>query len=202
MGHSGHEKRLARLFRPLPASGPSAELRGGASLLAPEARTLGLRATDDASFAVGKSVLWGYRSIPVYLYTWVASDPPGESCKLISLTVHHQVSTILGMSEREFAAEVVSRLTLHGYRCLRVCDYVEGRRGVFGLRAPGIKSPGADYLIVPTRGMPVHVARSVDEIFHEDSWTPYFLELKEPGAKKRYNEQEQEKWIQFVRRSR
>lgn len=106
------------------------------------------------------------------------------------------------MSEREFAAEVVSRLTLHGHRVLRVCDYVEGRRGVFGLRAPGIKSPGADYLVLPPTGMNVIVANEFTSVYAEDVDRPYFLELKEPGAKKRYNEQEQEKWIQFVRRGR
>lgn len=103
------------------------------------------------------------------------------------------------MSEREFAAEVVKRLTLHGHRVLRVCDYVEGRRGVFGLRAPGIKSPGADYLVLPQTGMDVVVT---SDMLFAPPQAPYFLELKEPGAKKRYNEQEQEKWIQWVRGGR
>lgn len=106
------------------------------------------------------------------------------------------------MSEREFAAEVVKRLTLHGHRVLRVCDYVEGRRGVFGLRAPGIKSPGADYLVLPSSGATCIVAATMDDAVNQRREQPYFLELKEPGAKKRYNEQEQEKWIQWVRGGR
>ena len=107
------------------------------------------------------------------------------------------------MSEREFADAVQLALAYRGRRVLRVCDYTEGRRGVFGLRAislPLIQSSGADYLVLPGDGMPVVLVRSMDDVLRgeaDSTGDAFFLELKDPKAKKR-SQEEQEKWIRWV----
>jgi hypothetical protein len=107
------------------------------------------------------------------------------------------------MSERDFASAIEHELTLRGYRVLRVCDYTEGRRGVFGLRActsPIIKSAGADYLVVPGSGMPVVLARDAETVRAALIDGPFFLELKDPlrRATKTGAQVEQERWMRWV----
>ncbi len=107
------------------------------------------------------------------------------------------------MSEADFAKTVEMRLHLSGRRVLRVCDVTDGRRGLYGLRAitrPGIDSTGADYLVLPGSGMPTVLARSSETIaaaIHELGG-PFFLELKDPRARHRRDQVEQEAWIRWV----
>jgi hypothetical protein len=108
------------------------------------------------------------------------------------------------MSERDFASAVEQELALRGRRVLRVCDYTEGRRGVFGLRAltsPMIKSAGADYIVLPAHGMPVVLARNFETVRDALIDAPFFLELKDPErpqSRRSAHEDEQDKWLRWV----
>ena len=106
------------------------------------------------------------------------------------------------MSERDFAKTVTDCVAAHGRKMLRVADRSEGRRGVYGLRAVGvdIASPGVDYLVLPERGLITLVASdtSVIRAFLTSRNEAFFLELKDPRAPKRYNEDEQRRWIHWV----
>lgn len=109
------------------------------------------------------------------------------------------------MTERDFAHRVTGELVARGKRVLRVCDYTEGRRGIFGLKVLGenIKSAGADYLVLPSHGMSVILARDIETVrVAALAELPFFLELKDPerrASARQQHEAEQEKWMKFVR---
>lgn len=108
------------------------------------------------------------------------------------------------MSEADFAKSVEIRLHFAGRRVLRACDGKDSRHGVYGLRAvtrPSIDSTGADYLVLPDGGMPVVLARdsaAIEAALKEMSG-PFFLELKDPKARCRKDQIEQDAWIAWVR---
>jgi hypothetical protein len=110
------------------------------------------------------------------------------------------------VSESDFAKEVTRALALHGRRVLRAADYRDARHGVFGLRAltdPTIDSTGADYLVLPRDGMQCVVARSWDDVKAMAMYSgAYFLELKDPKARSRKDQLEQDEWIRWVRGER
>lgn len=109
------------------------------------------------------------------------------------------------MSEADFARAMELRLHLGGRRVLRVSDVHDSKRGLYGLRAitlPSIDSTGADYLVMPGKGMPVVLARrrrDVEEALVAHTGAPFFLELKDPCARPRKDQLAQEEWFRFVK---
>jgi hypothetical protein len=108
------------------------------------------------------------------------------------------------VSEADFAKSVELRLHFAGRRVLRACDGKDARHGMHGLRAvvrPSIDSTGADYLVLPEGGMPVVLARdsTAIEAALREYRGPFFLELKDPKARARKDQVEQDAWIAWVR---
>lgn len=107
------------------------------------------------------------------------------------------------MSESEFQHAITLQLALMSRRTLRVSDRADARNGVYGLRAltlPRIDSTGADLLVLPYEGLPCVLARSGAEVRaaiaeHEGG---FFLELKDPHARKRSDQLEQSEWMKWV----
>lgn len=108
------------------------------------------------------------------------------------------------MSESDFQRAICERLVLRGRRVLRSSDAKDARHGVYGLRAitsPRIDSTGADLLVLPAYGVHAVVCRSASDVDAAllINTGPLFIELKAPGARKRHDQTEQDKWLDFVR---
>jgi hypothetical protein len=111
------------------------------------------------------------------------------------------------MSESEFQSAMVLRLVLAGRRVLRVSDGTDARNGLYGLRAltmPPIDSTGADLLVLPREGIPCVLARNSAELMAavKANDGPFFAELKDPFARKRRDQTEQHRWLEFVSKNR
>ena len=112
------------------------------------------------------------------------------------------------MSESDFQRAVCNRLGLFRRRVLRVSDGTDSTHGVWGLRAitdPRIDSTGADLLVLPDSGMPCVLARSSADVAAALKAYPdtgFFLELKDPFRRKRTDQIQQERWLEFVRGSK
>jgi hypothetical protein len=113
------------------------------------------------------------------------------------------------MSEATFAAEATSFLLACHAPTLRICDGTDGRHRRFGLKFVGLpkthaanRSTGPDYLVAPS-GMRVVVARSIDDVraaYELAKGEAFFLELKDPGARVRHDQDAQDAWIELMRR--
>lgn len=105
------------------------------------------------------------------------------------------------MTERAFAHQVTQALAVMGRRVLRSSDVTDSKRGIYGLRAltlPRIDSTGADYLVLPKAGMRCVLARSWREVEEALDEEGCFLELKDPHAKRRADQVEQQRWMDWV----